>query len=67
MLLPTAWVLGVPAFYWFTAFVRSLAGDEMVWATWAVISIWFVYVGVWNLMVLRKPEVIEAFGEKREL
>jgi hypothetical protein len=66
MLLPTNWALGIPAFHWFTAFVRSLAGDEFMYGTWAIIAVWCLYVGVWNVLTIRKPEVLAGFAEKRE-
>ena len=58
--------LGIPAFHWFTAFVRSLAGDDFMYGTWAIVAVWCLYVGVWNVLTIRKPEVLEGFAEKRE-
>ena len=62
LIAPTSWALGIPAFHWFTAFVRSLAGDLFMYITWAVVSLWFFYVGSINLKTLRNPDVLEAFG-----
>ena len=66
MLAPSNWACAVPAFGWFLMFAQNLAGDEMAYATVAVISLWYVYVGVWNVKTLRNPEVEAGFREKKQ-
>jgi hypothetical protein len=67
MLLPSNWVLGSVAFFWFTIFLRTVVGDDMVYGTWALLSLWFLMVGIWNVKTLRKKEVKAGFGVKSEV
>lgn len=66
MLLPTQWALGSIAFFWFTIFLQTVVGEEMVHGTWAILSLWFLFVGIWNVKTLRLPAVKAGFGVKRE-
>jgi len=66
MMLPVNWGLAVPAFAWFLKLLDSILGSPnfMTVVTVFVISVWFVYVGFWNLTTLRKADVLEGFNEK---
>ena len=68
ILLPFEWAFAYPAFNWFIRLVVGIAGDDYYWhfhlLTIATIAGWSIYVGVWNLMTLRKPEVIAGFTEE---
>jgi DNA-directed RNA polymerase subunit RPC12/RpoP len=71
MVLPLNWVLGWPAFYWFIDFFsdKRLVGEEnspmIWWATIGTITIWYTYVGVWNILKLQDETVKAGFQEKR--
>jgi DNA-directed RNA polymerase subunit RPC12/RpoP len=72
MLLPLNWLLAWPSFYWFLELVSTLAGlsdpslgIQFWFLTMFVVCAWYVFVGVWNVMTLQKPEVKEGFAEKR--
>lgn len=66
--LPFEWGFAYPAFYWFIKLVVGIAGEDYFWhfhfLTIATIAGWSIYVGTWNLMTLRKPEVLAGFQEK---
>lgn len=68
ILLPFEWGFAYPAFYWFIRLVIGIAGEEYFWhfhlLTIATIGGWGVYVGIWNMMTLRKPEVLAGFQEE---
>lgn len=65
-MLPVNWGLAVPAFAWFLKLLDSILGSPnmLTIVTVFVISVWYAYVGFWNLTTLRKAEVIEGFNEK---
>lgn len=69
ILLPFEWAFAYPAFYWFIKLVVSIAGPEYSLhfhlLTIATIAGWGIYIGIWNLMTLRKPEVLAGFNEER--
>jgi hypothetical protein len=66
MMLPVNWGLAIPAFAWFLKILDSILGspNPLTLVTVFVISVWFVYVGFWNLTTLRKADVLEGFNEK---
>lgn len=69
MMLPFNWALAWPAFEWFHRMLVSIAGEgsglQLWFLTVFVVSAYYVYVGVWNLITLRKPEVVAGFLEKK--
>jgi hypothetical protein len=68
-IIPVSGVMAIFAFTWFLKFVDALLGvDNMItMATIFILFVWYIYVGVWNLMTLRKPEVVAGFAEKKPL
>jgi magnesium-transporting ATPase (P-type) len=67
--LPFNWILAYGTFYWFIAFLNSVAPLEfasmLVFATLFAVGTWYTAIGVWNVMTLRKPDVIAGFKEKK--
>jgi predicted Zn finger-like uncharacterized protein len=69
IMLPFNWALAYPAFDWFIKLVVGIAGEENYYLfagmTVFVVAGWSTYVGAWNLVTLRKPEVRAGFEEKK--
>ncbi|MBL8798960.1 MAG: hypothetical protein JNM56_34060 [Planctomycetia bacterium] len=64
LILPFNWMLTYSAFFWFMMILNLILGDEdfmFPLLTVFAISAWNVYIGVWNLITLRNPEVIAGF------
>jgi len=64
-IIPLSWALAVPAFAWWFKLIEKILepGHMFVWIGLGVISLWYVYVGLWNLKTLRDPDVLAAFNE----
>jgi hypothetical protein len=64
IMLPFNWVLSAATFKWFMGLVSELAGPEFNYITMGVVSLWYVFVGVRNVILLQKADIKEAFAEK---
>ncbi|MBY0524375.1 MAG: hypothetical protein K2R98_13295 [Gemmataceae bacterium] len=69
LIIPVNWGLVYFGFFWFIKMVVAIAGQEyaemFLMLTVGAIIIWDTYIGVLNIITLRKPEVIAGFQEKK--